>query len=295
MKLKVMNCKNCNAPLHLEDGKLVCAFCGASFEIEKDAEDIEYEKTVNAEAYILQELTRETEDLNEHYRKAEEEKLAQEKKLEEEEVQRRRENLKKSIVFGIKTFAAVSLISLGIIFLVEWSSRKDDAKAARKQEEMAAKAEQATTVRVTKSELENNPDVMNKIDEMVYEYESSEYKDKEKEVDGGVWTLYEDPQIVSQYLMTTEDKSTVYSFVKVVFRTDDGREKEVYNCVALDGLKVDKKGKVSLDPKKRLYSREASDYQYYWRGGFDRDLLYEEVIMERRMHPEKPLLFYYEL
>ena len=76
MRLKVMNCRNCNAPLHLEGEKLVCAFCGASFEIEKDAADIEYEKTVNTEAYILQSLNQETAALNKYYQEAEAQKLA---------------------------------------------------------------------------------------------------------------------------------------------------------------------------------------------------------------------------
>ena len=54
------------------------------------------------------------------------------------------------------------------------------------------------------------------------------------------------PQIVSRYLLTYEKKSTVYSFVKVVFTGEDGSEKEVYSCVAVDGLTVDKNGKVIL-------------------------------------------------
>ena len=295
MKLKVMNCKNCNAPLHLEEGKLVCAFCGASYEIEKDADDIEYEKTVNAEAYILQSLTQETNDLNEHYRREEAKKLAREKAREEEIAARRRENLKKSIFSAIKSIIVFTLIPAGIILVVHLSSKKDDEKAAREKEARIAKAEQAQTYRVTKTELENDKSAMRKIEKLFYEYESSEYEEVEKEIDDEIWVLAQDPEIVSTYLMTTEDDSTVYSFVKAVFTTSDGRTKEVYSCVALDGLKVDKKGNVKLDPKERVYSPEASDYEYYWRGGFDRDLLYEEVIMERRLHPEKPLLFYYEL
>ena len=78
MKLKVMNCRNCNAPLHLEGVKLVCAFCGGTFDIEKDESDVEYEKTVNAEAYILQSLTETTTRMQDYYRKQEEEKLRKE-------------------------------------------------------------------------------------------------------------------------------------------------------------------------------------------------------------------------
>lgn len=295
MKLKAMSCKNCNAPLHLEEGKLVCQFCGSVFDIEKDAEDIEYEKTVNAEAYILQALTNETNELNEYYRKAEEEKLAREKAREEEMMQIRRKNLKKSISQGIRTFIIFTLISAGIIVLVELSLKNDEKKKEREREARIARAEQAQTTRVTKTELENSPKVMYKIEELVYAYESSEYEEKEKEVDDEIWTLSQEPKIVSSYLLTTDEKSTVYSFVKVVFKSGDGREKEVYNCVALDGLTVDANGKVRLDSKEYVYDLEASDYEYYWRGGFDKDLLYEEVIMERRQNPEKPLLFYYEL
>ena len=295
MKLKVMNCKNCNAPLHLEEGKLVCAFCGASFDIEKDASDIEYEKTVNAEAYILQSLTRETDELNERYRQVEAQKLAKEKRKEEEEARRRRDNLKKSIFTGIKSFIIITLISAGIIVLVEVASKKETERNAREKEAAIAKAEQAQTTRVTKSELEASGKVMSKIEDMVLEYEYGEYDEKEKEVDDVIWVLTKEPEIVSTYLLTTEDKSTVYSFVRVVFENEDGEEKEVFSCVALNGLTVDKKGNVHLDPDEDVYSREASDYQYYWRGGFDRDLLYQEVIMDRRMNPDKPLLFYYEI
>ena len=295
MKLKVMSCKNCNAPLHLEGGKLVCAFCGSSFYIEKDDSDIEYERTVNAEAYILQSLTKETNELNEYYKMTEAGKLAQEKVREEKDLLKRRENQKKSIFFGIKSFIIITLISAGIIFSVQFSLKNDDKKAAREKEARIAKAEQAVTTRVTKSELENSPKVLNKIENMVYDFESSEYEEEEKEVDDEIWVISQDPKIVSTYLLTTEEDSTVYSIVKTVFKTSDGREKEVYNCVAIDGLTVDKKGNVKLDPKEHVYSPEASDYEYYWRGGFDKDLLYEEVIMERRLHPEKPLLFYYEL
>ncbi|MBR3342251.1 MAG: hypothetical protein IKG30_11605 [Clostridiales bacterium] len=295
MKLKVMSCKNCNAPLHLEDGKLVCAFCGASFYIEKDASDIEYEKTVNAETYIRQALAKETNELNEYYKITEAGKIAQEKVREEEEIIKRRENLKKSLFFGIKTFIVITLISAGIISLVQFSLKNDEKRAAREKENRIAKAEQSVTTRVTKTELENSPKALKKIESLVYDFESSEYEEKEKEVDDEIWVMSQEPEIVSTYLLTTEEDNTVYSFVKTVFKTSDGREKEVYNCVAIDGLTVDTKGKVTLDPKEHVYSPEASDYEYYWRGGFDKDLLYEEVIMERRQHPEKPLLFYYEL
>ena len=178
---------------------------------------------------------------------------------------------------------------------MEVSSKSDEAKKERERENRIARAEQAQSVRVTGSELLNDSKAMDQIETMVYEYENNEYDEKEKEVDDEIWVMTEGPEIVSTYLMTTEKKSTVYSFVKVVFTTSDGREKEVYSCVVLDGITVDAKGKVRLDPDKDVYSREASDYQYYWRGGFDRDLLYEEVIMERRKNPEQPLLFYYEL
>ena len=52
MKLRTLNCKNCDAPLRQEGEKLVCQFCGSTFDIPKDANDIAYEQIINAEDYI---------------------------------------------------------------------------------------------------------------------------------------------------------------------------------------------------------------------------------------------------
>ena len=295
MRLKVMNCKSCNAPLHLEEGKLVCAFCGASYAGEKDAEDIEYEKTVNAEEYILQSLKNETSQLNEYYRKVESEIIANEKALEEAERIKRRKILKKSIISGISTCIVFCVIAVLVVVVAQIAIMADEKNTAQARERAIEKAANAVTTRVTKTELENAKDVLNEIDEMVYDFEDNAYKKNEIRIDGGTWTLSGKPQIVSRYLLTYEKKCTVYSFVKVVFTGEDGSEKEVYSCVAVDGLTVDKNGKVSLDPKKRAYELKASDYNLSWHGGFDGDLLYEEVIMKRRIHPEEALLFYYEL
>ena len=295
MRLKVMNCRNCNAPLHLEGEKLVCAFCGASFEIEKDAADIEYEKTVNTEAYILQSLNQETAALNKYYQEAEAQKLAKEQKREEEIKRRKREAQKKSIISGIKTFVILAILALGMAILVKYGSKVSAERKAREKEARIAKAEQAVSFRVTKSDLENDPEVLDEIEKMIYDFEESEYEETEKEVDDEIWTMTEEPRIVASYLLTTEKRNTFISFVKTVFATSDGREKEVYNCVALDDLTVDTKGKVKLDPKKNLYTIEASDYEYYWRGGFDQELLYEEVIMQRRRDPDVVMQFFFEI
>ncbi len=83
LNYRVENSQSCNAPLRLEGEKLVCDFCGASFDIEKDSNDIEYEKLANAEKYILQSLTSSKSKMEEFYQKKEEETIRKEREDEE--------------------------------------------------------------------------------------------------------------------------------------------------------------------------------------------------------------------
>ena len=58
MKLRTLDCKNCAAPLRQEGDKLVCRSCGSVFDIPGDANDIEYDRIINAEDYIRLELAK---------------------------------------------------------------------------------------------------------------------------------------------------------------------------------------------------------------------------------------------
>ena len=67
MRLRTLDCKNCATPLRQEGDKLVCRSCGSIFDIPKDANDIEYDRIVNAEDYIRLSLAKSILNLETNY------------------------------------------------------------------------------------------------------------------------------------------------------------------------------------------------------------------------------------
>ena len=294
MKLKVMNCRNCNAPLHLEGEKLVCAFCGGTFDIEKDESDVEYEKTVNAEAYILQSLTETTTRMQDYYRKQEEEKLRKEERQLQAEKERRQAIRKRQILGWIKTFIIIAVIGLGITILADYLRKSSEERRAGQKTVQAEKAAEATSFRVTGSELASDEDAKEQIYELIRDFEEEEYRDSVFESEEDDWKYNGDPEVIRSVLITTDKDNLLFTIVKVTLSTDDGREKELFHCLTFSDLKVDRKGNVELTST-RVESREASDYDAFWRAGFDPELLYEEVIDSESMSEGVngfPLRFY---
>ena len=294
MRLKVMNCQNCNAPLHLEGEKLVCAFCGGSFDITKDASDVEYEKTVNAETYIRQSLMETTSQLQEYYQRKEEEKIQDEEKAREAERKKVQDKRKKKLLSWIRSFIIIALLSIGIIVIVQYLSKRANDMKAEEKARKARQAAEATTFRVTGSELMTEPETMAEVYGMICQFEIDEYSETIYDMEDE-WALKTEPEVIRSCLITSDEDNSLYSIVKIILSTDDGREKELYQCVVVPNIKVDRKGEVFLPDMSELQSRTASDYDPIWGAGFDPELLEEEVIRVKKEDSNNGFPLYYDL
>ena len=296
MKLKVMNCKSCNAPLRLEGEKLVCDFCGASFDIEKDSNDIEYEKLANAEKYILQSLTSSKSKMEEFYQKKEEESIRKEKEDEERRKQLAKDVRKKTRRDLLKYGIFFLILIAGMILLIRFS---DDRREKRKAEEKASQIEKNRDVpsyRVTDTQLKKDSKTLQKIHELALDYERKEVHCDELIEDFQVtWNMVSDPQILEEYLFTTEKGNGVYMLLKVTLESDDGRTRDVYDCVVVSDITVNREGKLSIPKDVYVNSEKASDYDYFWDGSPDETLIKSEIIEGKKADPNAVMQYFFTL
>ena len=296
MKLKVMNCKNCSAPLRLEGEKLVCEFCGASFDVEKDSSDIEYEKLANAEEYILKSLTSQKSKMEEFYQKKEEETIRKEQEEEERRKQFVRDIKKKSRRDLLKYGMIFLILIAGMILLVQMS---DDRKEKRKAEERAEQIEKNRDVpsyRVTDNQLKKDSKTLDKIHELALDYEREEvHYDELIEDFQATWIMEADPEIQKEYLFTKENGNGVYMILKITLKSDDGRTREVYDCVVVSDITVDRKGKVSIPKDVYVHSEKASDYDYFWDGSPSDELIRTEIIEGMKTDSEAVMQYFFTL
>ena len=295
MKLKVMNCKNCNAPLQLQDDKLVCAFCGGVFEIEKDRSDVEFEKYANADKYILQSLQNQKAEMEEYYRHQEEEKIRQEqereRRLKEERKERARKARRKTFVHLIICVILAAIAFYALKYLVDAAkTRKAEMQAAN---EAAAIKNRTNSYRITDTLLKKDPETLDMIWQLAVDYERNEQHDGAViESSEDIWNLKSDPELVEQYLFTTERHSGIYMLLKVTLETDDGRSKELYDCIVVRDLTYDSDGNLVFPEEIEVFSAKASDYDYFWRGSFDEELVRTEIFESRKTNFEEHYYFF---
>ena len=288
MKLRIMNCKNCNAHLRLQDDKLVCDFCNSVFDIEKDESDVEYEKTVNAEEYILRSLQDKTAQLQEFYQKEEQKKIEMEEKRDREIKERRREARRKARIHLIKECIMVLLI-VGISFIaVKYLRSKylneDNLRGGNQNQTTETRPK---TYRVTKSQLLDDKKFLDKADEMAFEFEREEHEGAVILSSDEIWNMTSDPEVLERYLVTSDASNGIYEFLQVTMDAGDGRTLVGYVCVVIPNILVDEDGQVYQEDHALTRVQEPADFDYTWKMSFDYEVLKDEVLTEIKKDAER--------
>ena len=288
MKLRIMNCKNCNAPLRLQDDKLVCDFCNSVFDIEKDESDVEYEKTVNAEEYILRSLQDKTAQLQEFYQKEEQKKIEMEEKRDREIKERRREARRKARIRLIKECVMV-LVIVGVSFIAVKYLRSKYLKEdnLRGGNQTQTTQTRPKTYRVTKSQLLDDKKFLDKVDEMAFEFEREEHEGAVILGSDEIWNMTSDPEVLERYLVTSDASNGIYEFLQVTMDAGDGRTLVGYVCVVIPNILVDEDGKVYQEDHSLTRVQEPADFDYTWKMSFDYEVLKDEVLTEIKKDAER--------
>ncbi|MBO4649613.1 MAG: hypothetical protein J5653_00275 [Clostridiales bacterium] len=295
MKLVVMNCKNCNAPLHLVDGKLVCEYCNSITEIEKDSNNEAIERIANAEEYIRRSLDQKKVNLQQHYQELEAQKLEKEAYEEKLKKARHLRSMLKTIVRMVIMLVVLAAIVAGMIYLVKKSDdKKKEQEAARYEEMMRNKPE---SYRLTKTELLSDDAFMKEAEKMALKYLKEDHAGSIYEAtdDGlNIWSLEQEPELLEKYLITTDRGNGVYFFYKLVLETGDGQTKEGYDCVVISDIFMNKNGKIQSDGEYWIHSETSDTYDFYF--GLDFDLVsMRNDIIEKKKASEDKLYFVFDL
>lgn len=271
MKLRDLNCVNCNGPLKQEGDKLVCSYCGGTFDIQKDASDIAYENIENAEEYIRMSLEKSTAALEAHYsemnaQKEEEYRL----KREEEKIKGRKDLLR-----TIRTLLLFPLIISALFGFLLWATEKSQQrKIIKERNAKEAKAEAWNPgSRLTPAEFDD--DLLDQIKELIIDFE--------KKDDGAVmfasddiWNKTGEPEIVNAYIISTDTNCYVYTIVKNELESNNGEIKEVYDCAYLWNFELNRKGRAKGEME--VFQGISSSYDYFWRADLDYDNLKTELL-----------------
>ncbi|MBO7452246.1 MAG: hypothetical protein J6U54_18110 [Clostridiales bacterium] len=279
MKLVQMTCKNCNAPLKLEDGKMACAYCGNVFEIEKDQADIEYDNIIHAEEYILRSLTEKKSAMQEEFRRQEEEAIRRENEEQRRREEERKAAKKRALISNIKKYATL-LIVIGIMFGgAKLITSMDFVKKSSEQPKVEWK-----THRVSRYDVTKNEKFLDKATELAYEEEKDLYSEIIDE-DGVEWSLEGEPEVVEKYLITEKDDNAIYFIYKANFISSDGRTKEIYHCIATQDFVLDSSGKVEFIEPDNSSVKSVGPSENVWNGYEDLELAHEELLMNKIMDP----------
>jgi len=288
MKLRVMNCKNCDAPLRLSEGKLVCDFCNSAFEIEKDSSDVAYENIVNAEEMIRRSLTDQKAEIEAHFREQEQKKIAQEEERERQRKEfakrERRRRMIRSIRSLIITILICAAMAFGAKFLME--KYKKDQPVTTNNSSAPTTAKKKDSYRIVPWQLEQDEEFMGSLRQLIIDCEKEEHDRAVIQSSKDIWNMVEDPTIEEMCLFTSDRENGLYCIVKVVLQTKDGRTTEGYDCLVIQDLIIDEKGKVKQGEKARNHFEHSSSHDYFWGLDFDRDVLYSEKITEKRTEVE---------
>jgi len=290
MKLKVLTCNLCEAPMRFENGKLICDYCGAVREIEKDASDTEYEQIANAEEHIRLSLERQKQEMEDYFAQEEQRQIEAEEEAARRErkrkIQERLRRLRRSLIrMGI-----IVAIIVAIGFLLKYM-------AQRRSEQM--KTTVATTVEkeqvkkkdhVTKTDLLNDPQFLENTEKAALEQAKKVHYSNVIISSKEIWGLSGTPKLLESYLVTSENGNYLFFLYQSTLKTKAGDEKEVYNCIAVEDIEVSSDGKVSFNS--RVYEEKAGEYDFYWRCSFDLEQLRGEVIDAKRNSVKRKYFIY---
>ena len=272
MKLRTLDCKNCAAPLRQEGEKLVCRACGSVFDIPRDANDIEYARTVNAEDYIRLELAKSLLALENKYKT--QEQINQEKRDQDFRAKRKRLIKTLGMIILFASIATILSSAIGGILFVTLGNYKNRKQKAQETTETAV---WDPGYRVTPSDLKNdtkfwfyiNGGIVSETREGYDSWGSVIFSSDE------IWSVNEDPEIIGRYLITTEDSNALYIIFKVTFENVDGSTKDMYYCTAAENIKVNAKGKIVYNG----FSEQNTDsYDFRFHSDADLDLIYQTYI-----------------
>ena len=196
MKLRTLDCKNCAAPLRQEGEKLVCRrACGSVFDIPSDANDIEYERIINAEDYIRLELAKSILELENSYRN--QEKINQEKR--DIDLRTRRKRLIK--VLGIiALFECLSMIIWFVFEAVLFSTVYSVRNKKQRESEAAETAVWDPGYRVTPSDLKGDRKFWNYINSDIIAETKAGYDSRGSVIFSSdeIWGVNKDPEIIDE-------------------------------------------------------------------------------------------------
>ena len=256
MKLRDLNCRNCNGPLKQDGEKLFCAYCGGTFDIQKDSSDVEYEYIQNAEEYIRLSLERSTAALEARYKEMNAIKEEEYKLKKKEEVIKERRDFFRTLRNIIMVPLLISALFCLLLFA---SSKVEERRNIKNREAKLAQADEWDPgSRLTPAEFDS--ELYDSIREAIIDREKEDI-DSYTELSGETWEREGDPKIINSYLITTENDCYLYSIVKITMRSDSGEEKDVYDCAALNDFELNSKGKVVTDLT--VYKEHSSTFDFF--------------------------------
>ena len=271
MKLRVLSCKNCGDPLKQEHDKLVCQYCGGSYEIEKDSSDIEYEKIANAEEYLRITLQRSKLRLEQEYR-AKEEHSREQKEHHHQQMQAiRRSSLRKTI---IKLVITMLVVFVGMGFLVKFLRDSDKQKAAEKKEqERMMSLSWNPGYRLTPADLDE--DFLNEYYDAILENEKDNHDGAVIFGSDDIWNAT-DYELMDTWLLTYADRNLICTTVKVTYTKGDGTTKDMYDMACTKNITVDDSGRINSEIK--IYFEDSSTMDYFWHSNAELQPLIDENV-----------------
>ena len=294
MKLKSLNCKNCNSPLREVDGKLHCDVCGSVFDIEMSAEAKEIEHIHKSIENSRENIEADKRALEEFHRVKEEAQLERERRIREDIEARMRETRKKAFRSSmIKTGVTIGIcIAIVAVMVIVMKNSQPEGKK---------KATTTTTeeknYRVVPADITGDSafveELSGKVVDMIKkDHEGSVYESTDETL--FIWNLSADPYIEEYYLLTRADRNYLYMLVAMpMIGKDNGnpeaedREMVGYALAYVEDVLVGSDGKITYY-EDRIRTTGSSQYNYMWHADFDRDFLIDEVIGGMEKDSEKP-------
>ena len=271
MKLRTLDCKNCAAPLRQEGEKLVCKACGSVFDIPRDANDIEYARTVNAEDYIRLELAKSLLALENKYKT--QEQINQEKRDREFSAKRKRLIKTVGMIILFASIATTLSYAIGGILFVTLGNYKNKKQKAQTTETVVWDP----GYRVTPSDLKNDNKFWFYINGGIVSETRKSYDSWGSVIFSSdeIWGVNEDPEIIGRYLITTEDSNSLYIIFKVTFENVDGSTKDMYYCCAAENIKVNERGKIVYNG---FSGKNTDTYDFRFHSDAELDSIYQTYI-----------------
>jgi hypothetical protein len=271
MKLRTLDCKNCAAPLRQEGEKLVCKACGSVFDIPRDANDIEYARTVNAEDYIRLELAKSLLALENKYKT--QEQINQEKRDLEFSAKRKRLIKTVGMIILFASIATILSYAIGGILFVTLGNYKNKKQKAQTTETVVWDP----GYRVTPSDLKNDNKFWFYINGGIVSETRKGYDSWGSVIFSSdeIWGVNEDPEIIGRYLITTEDSNALYIIFKVTFENVDGSTKDMYYCCAAENIKVNERGKIVYNG---FSGKNTDTYDFRFHSDAELDSIYQTYI-----------------